>query len=434
MADSEGKRSKVRITKRVVDGAKTDKRESLIWDSDLAGFGLRVTGNGAKAYILQYRHGGRGAVARRMTIGTHGSPWTAETARQEARRLLALIEQGHDPLQQRQDQRDAMTIAELCDVYVSEGSGHKKPSTLAADLGRINAHIKPLLGKKRLDKLTRADVEKMLSDVKAGKPAVTTPKDEKRPRGRQAIGGAGVGGQCVMLLSAMLSYAVSRGWRADNPAAGVKKPPIKKMERFLSQQEITRLAEAINAEAARNGNPYPGAAIKLLMLTGCRRSEVLTLEWSHVDIERACLFLPDSKTGAKTVYLNAPALALLQSLPRLEGNPHVFPGDRQGAEYKTIDKVWYRVRDVAGLPGLRLHDLRHTFASIGAIGGLGLPVIGAMLGHHDTATTARYAHLSADPIRAANEAIGARINAAMTPKPDEAGAEVVQLPIGKRNV
>ena len=434
MADQGGGEAGVKITKRVVDAAKPGEKDRLIWDTDVRGFGLKVTKGGGRIYVLQYRMGGRGSPSRRYTLGAHGSPWTPDTARKEAVRLLAEIRAGRDPMEQRQTDRDQITIAELCDVYVAEGCGHKKPRTLAADSGRITAHIKPLLGKKRLNKLTRADVERLLRDVKAGKTAVTTPAGEKRPQGRQASGGAGVAGQCVMLLSAMLSFAVTRGWRADNPATGVKKPPIRKMERFLSQQEIARLAEAINAEAARNGNPYPGAAIKLLMLTGCRRSEVLSLRWSHVDFERACLFLPDSKTGKKTVYLNAPALAVLQSLPRLEGNPHVFPGDRQGAEYKTIDKVWYRVRDVAGLPGLRLHDLRHTFASIGAIGGLGLPVIGAMLGHHDTATTARYAHLSADPIRAANEAIGARINAAMTPKPDEAGAEVVQLPIGKRNV
>jgi integrase len=168
--------------------------------------------------------------------------------------------------------------------------------------------------------------------------------------------------------------------------------------------------------------------IKLLLLTGCRRSEILNLLWENVDFEHQCLRLRDSKTGAKVVYLNAPSLAILHSLSNDTGNPHVFPGNRRDSRLICIDKAWSRVRRNAGLEDVRLHDLRHSFASVGAVGGLSLPIIGALLGHKHAATTSRYAHLSADPIRAANEMIGARIAAAM----DGAKADVLSYPAFKK--
>jgi integrase len=185
------------------------------------------------------------------------------------------------------------------------------------------------------------------------------------------------------------------------------------MERFLSEQEIARLAAAIEHEARSSGNPYPAAAMKLLLLTGCRRSEILNLCWPHVDIEKRCLPIPDSKTGAKVVYLNAPAVEVLEGVPRIVGNSYVIAGSKDASPLSGMDKIWYRVREAANLSGVRLHDLRHSFASVGILGGLSLPLIGALLGHKHATTTARYAHLSADPIRAANEAVGARLAAAM---------------------
>lgn len=193
----------------------------------------------------------------------------------------------------------------------------------------------------------------------------------------------------------------------------MKKAPVRKVERFLSETEIARLSDALEAETQRSGNPYPSAAIKLLLLTGCRKSEIANLMWGYVDFERECLRLPDSKTGAKVVYLSAPARTLLQELPRLAANPRVIPAMRADSAGPAIDKVWSRVRKAAALDDVRLHDLRHSFASVGAAGGLSLPIIGALLGHKHATTTARYAHLSADPLRAANDAVGARIAAAM---------------------
>ena len=214
-------------------------------------------------------------------------------------------------------------------------------------------------------------------------------------------------------MGTIFSFAVRRGLRSDNPAHGIKKPPVRKMNRFLSEAEIARLAIAIDGEQKASGTPYPAAALRLLLLTGCRRSEILDLRWENVDFDHQCLRLPDSKTGAKIVYLNAPALTLISKLARVESNPYVIAGTREGSPSKAIDKVWDRVRKSSNLSNVRLHDLRHSFASIGAIGGFSLPMIGALLGHKHSMTTARYAHLSADPIRAANEAVGARIAAAM---------------------
>jgi integrase len=301
----------------------------------------------------------------------------------------------------------------LCDVYLSEGVAHKKPATLKADRGRIVHHIKPLLGKKRVDAITRADIERILVDVRDGKTAAPIPNKGERRAGSLAKGGSGVAAQCVALMSTLLEFAVRRALRTDNPARGVKRPAVRKMERFLSQEEIARLATALDSEAMRTGNPYPVAAIRLLMLTGARRGEVIGLQWQQVDLEHQCLRLLDSKTGAKVIYLNAPALEILSDLPQLSNNTHVFPGTQESRAIGGMDKVWFRVRAAAGLEDVRIHDLRHSFASMGASGGLSLPVIGALLGHKHPATTGRYAHLSADPIRAANDLVGRRIAAAM---------------------
>jgi integrase len=404
-----------KVTKRAVDAlSPQNSSDVVLWDQELKGFGIRARVGGAKTYILHYRAGtGRRAPLRKLTIGKHGSPWTPDKARTEAKRLLGLVASGEDPARRRTTERKTLTLAELCDLYLAEGATHKKSSTLKADLGRIMHHIKPLLGRVRVDKVTRADVERILIDVKSGKTAASAPNKEERRPGRIATGGSGVAAQCVALMGALLGFAVTRGLRSDNPARGVKKPPVRKMERFLSEEEIARLAAALDAETRLTDNPYPAAAIKLLLLTGGRRGEILGLQWQHVDFERQCLKLPDSKTGPKIIYLNAPALEVLAGLPRMTTNPYVVPGRCAGKPLIGIDKFWFRVRAAAGLRGVRLHDLRHSFASMAVAGGLSLPVIGALLGHKHPTTTGRYAHLSADPLRAANDVVGKRIAAVM---------------------
>jgi integrase len=426
-----------KITKSAVDAlAPKSGAEVVLWDQEVRGFGIRARSGGAKTYILHYRTGsGRAAPLRKLTIGKHGSPWTPDLARIEAKRLLGLVASGEDPAERRANERKALTLAELCDLYLAEGATHKKPSTLKADVARIAHHIKPLLGRVRVDKVARADIERMLIDVKAGKTAAPIPKKGERRPGSIVTGGSGVAAQCVALMSTLLAFAVVRGLRSDNPARGVKKPPVRKMERFLSEEEIARLAVALTTESSRTGNPYPAAAIRLLLLTGGRRGEILGLQWQHVDFEQRCLRLPDSKTGAKVVYLNPPALEALVRLPRTEGNPYVFPAKSERAPLGGIDKVWFRVRAAAGLQGVRLHDLRHSFASMGVAGGLSLPIIGALLGHKHPATTGRYAHLSADPLRAANDVVGMRIAAAMNRASDvdaHTSKKIVPMPYQPR--
>jgi integrase len=415
-----------KITKRVVDAAQKQSATYLIRDSEVKGFVLVVTPAGAKSYAVDYRAGsGRTAPKRRLTVGKHGSPWTPEMARTEAKKLLAEVAAGRDPGKARQEERNALIFGELIDLYLAEGTGHKKSSTLKADRGRIEHHLRPLLGKLRTDRIGRTEVERMRDSVANGKTAVKFSRDDRRRPGSIAVGGKGAAAQCVALVSSIYAFAIGRGLCARNPARGVKKAPVRRVERFLSEAEIARLAEMLDTEAQRSGNPYPPAAIKLLLLTGCRKSEIANLSWDQVDFERECLKLPDSKTGAKVVFLNAPARALLQELPRMMGTRRVIPGMRADSAGSAIDKVWSRVRKAAGLRDVRLHDLRHSFASVGAAGGLSLPIIGALLGHKHATTTARYAHLSADPLRAANDAVGARIAAAMARQLD--GAPVVDL-------
>jgi integrase len=293
------------------------------------------------------------------------------------------------------------------------------------DRGRIKHHIVPLLGGLRIDRIRRAEVERMLRDVTAGRTAAPVP--QRQPRGKLVRGGSGTAAQALAVLGAVMSFAVARGLRDDNPVRGVKKPPVRRMERFLSEAEIARLGEALDAEAKATNDPYPTAAIRLLLLTGCRRSEILGLRWEWIDFERAMIFLPDSKTGRKPVYLNAPALEVLEKLPRQLGNPYVVCGRRDGSAYVGLSKVWRRVCRAAELSGVRLHDLRHSFASIGAAGNNSLLILGKLLGHRHAATTERYSHLSADPMRRAAEAIGRRINTALAGKGDASGADVRRL-------
>ncbi len=201
--------------------------------------------------------------------------------------------------------------------------------------------------------------------------------------------------------------------RADNPAHGIRKPKVRKIERFLTTDEIGRLGVALEREEESTKTPYPAAIIRLLLLTGARRSEIAALQWPTVDFERAALFLADSKTGPKTIHLNAPAAAVLAALPRVAGNPNVFPGARSERTSSGLDKVWSRVRKTADLSGVRLHDLRHSAASIAAAKGASLLLIGKVLGHKNTSTTERYSHLTADPVKATAELIGTHVAEAM---------------------
>jgi integrase len=210
----------------------------------------------------------------------------------------------------------------------------------------------------------------------------------------------------------MMNLAERWGMRPDgsNPCRHVEKFAERKRERMLSAEELGRLGGAL---ADYNGSPYVVAAVKLLVFTGARLSEVLGLRWDWVDFSRGEARLPDSKTGAKTLHLPPPALAVLSALPRMDGNPHVICGRVEGAALVNLEKPWRQIRKSADLDGVRLHDLRHAFASVAASAGMGLPIIGKMLGHAQAATTARYAHLASDPVKAAAATVAGGIADAM---------------------
>lgn len=408
-----------KISKRLIDSLAPGSTDLFVWDTDMKGFGAKVTPQGKRVYLLQYRQNGR---LRRFTIGVHGAPWTPELARRDAGRLLGMIAEGHDPATQKAQAKAMPIIAQLCVIYLEEGAAHKKSSTLYVDRGRIERHINPVLGRKRVDQLTRADCERFLKNVADG---MTATDEKTKLRGRAIVSGGPItANRALGLLGAIMTFAVNRGFRSDNPVHGVRKFRENRRDRFLSQEELSRLGAALAQVESEGGNPVALAAIRALVLTACRKGEILGLQWSQVSFEQGCLLLPDSKTGTKVVVLGAPALQLLTTLPRIQGNPFCFPGGKEGMGIVGIPKIWERVRALAELGDVTLHGLRHAFASVGVNAGLSLPVVGALLGHSGEAMTARYGHLASDPIRQAADRISKQIAASLDGAPK---AEVIKI-------
>jgi len=419
-----------KVTKRAIDALKPSDRDCYLWDSELTGFGVKVTPRGAKIYLVQYRLGGRKGITRRVTIGRHGVPWTPDSARKEAKRLLGEVAAGKDPADAKQREKDNVTVSQLCDQYLEAAPlivlpGKKRPkkaSTLVIDRSNIERHIRPLLGRKRVNSVSRLDVEKFQRDVATGRTAIDV---RTKPRGRALVrGGEGTAARATAVLGTVFSYAVKERIRDDNPVRGVSLYGGQKRDRFLSAAELAQLGDALAAAETGNENPHAVAAIRLLVLTGARKSEILTLRWKHVDTERPCLRLLDSKTGAKDIPLGAAALEALSEIPRVEGNPYVLPGV-EGRHFVGLQKAWERIRKRAGLEDVRLHDLRHSFASVAVSGGDSLYLVGKVLGHQQARTTERYAHLSDDPLRAVADRTARQIAAAM--RAGNGGAEVIEL-------
>lgn len=382
------------LTKRFIDRLAPADKEQIYWDDKLSGFGLRVMPNGQKTYVLKYRvGGGRGAPLRKPTIARHGEH-TPDEARKIAVDWLTRARAGEDPSGERQEKRKEPTVAEFANRYLEQyARAHKKPRSIEEDEGNLTRHILPALGHRKLNDVTR----KHITDLHHA--MGETPTTANR---------------VIALLSKMFNLAEAWGLRPDgsNPCRHVQKYRENKRKRYLSESELARIGEAL-LKVSHHHNQSAINAIRLLILTGCRYSEILTLTWQEVHFGQRCLHLKDSKTGAKTVPLNAPALALLESIPQLEGNPYVITGAKPGTHLVNLPKTWRLVSKAAGLTDVRLHDLRHTYASMGVAGGFSLPVIGALLGHTQAATTQRYAHLHNDPLQHATDAIGARLWAAL---------------------
>lgn len=436
----------VRLTKRTIEAIRPEAKRAFWYDTELKGFGLKIEKSGSMTWLVEYRPGagGRGSVKRRVTIGKVGT-LTPEQARDIAKNILAKVHAGEDPALLKIEAKATKSVSELCDQYLEEAEkGHiiskrgepKKASTLASDRGRIARHIRPLLGKKLVRDVTRQDIERFLRDVASGKTAV----DIKTSKHGRAIvtGGQGTATRTVRLLGGIFSYAIRLGMRPDNPTHGVAKFADKQGGRFLNTTELDQLGAALieaetigiswltddNAKGAKHLpkkaddrrtllSPHATAAIRLLILTGCRLSEILNLEWKQVDFERGLLLLPDSKTGAKVVMLAAPALEILAAVPRIEGNRFVIAGDGIDKPRSDLKRPWAMVKRAAALEDLRLHDLRHTYASYCAAAGMGLTIVGRLLGHKDVRTTNRYSHFEAGPLQRASNATGNTISTAM---------------------
>ena len=358
-----------------------------VWDAAVPGFGARRQTGPAVSFFFKYRNAdGR---QRWHSIGRHGALWTPETARAEAKRLLGVVAAGADPAEERSARKQAPTVADLTARFLIEHAEAKRKPRTAREYRRLSDRvILPALGQKRVADVTRADVARLHHSRRA------TPTEANR---------------ALALLSTMFTFAERVGERLDgsNPCRHVERFPQRRRERFLSAEELGRLGDALTAY---EGSPYHVATIKLLIFTGARLSEVLGLRWEWIDFDRGEARLPDSKTGAKTIHLPAPTLEVLAALPRIEGEPHVL-GARRGTTF--IEAPWRRIRVTAGLDDVRLHDLRHAFASVAASAGLALPIIGKMPGHTQAQTTQRYAHLASDPVKAAAAAVAGKIAAAM---------------------
>jgi integrase len=283
--------------------------------------------------------------------------------------------------------------------FLVEHAEAKRKASTAREYRRLLEHVVlPAIGSRKVSDVTRRDVERLHQGRRG------TPTEANR---------------ALACLSTMFTFAERWGLRPDgsNPCRHVEKYPQRRRERFLSPTELARLGGAL---AAYDGSPFAVAAIKLLVFTGARLGEVLGLRWEWIDFERGEARLPDSKTGAKTLHLPPPALAALAELPRLDRNPYVIVGAKEGAPLVNLQTPWRAVRATAKLDEVRLHDLRHAFASVAASSGMGLPIIGKMLGHSQPATTARYAHLASDPVKAAAATVAGKIAAAMSGGSDEA--------------
>jgi integrase len=283
---------------------------------------------------------------------------------------------------------------------------------VAGDRGRIDRHIKPLIGSKRAFEVTTADVERLMKDIAAGK----TRADFKTGRSRSRVivrGGKGAATRTVGLLGGIFSFAQRQGIRADNPCRGVRRYPDKASERFLSPAEIANLGAVLSKVELQGANSSAVNIIRLLAMTGARRNEIAGLRWDEVDLDRACLRLKDSKTGAKVIQLGAAPILLLSGLKPTNSSTYVFPATSGTSHFQGIKRVWQAVRKEAGFPDLRLHDLRHSFASIGLASGDTLSLIGALLGHSNARTTGRYAHLADDPKKNAANRISGEIARAL---------------------
>lgn len=383
-----------KISKRTVDRLCVEDRDTIFWDADLPGFGVRVYPTGTKVYVVQTRGQGR---SRRVTLGRHGV-LPADEARRCAARTIARIKMWDEP--SAADPADVVTVAEFAGRYLQEHVAIRcKPRTRVLYRAVVRRHLVPALGETPVAGIGREQVADLHYRLRE------TPYAANR---------------AINLLAQILDAAQEQGLRppdAANPCRSVEKFRELRHERFLSEVEFRRLGRVLEAAAGGAGGASPAAvaAIRLLVLTGCRRSEILGLRWDDVELDAGELRLRDSKTGARMVPLSPAAAEVIAELPRIPGNPWVIPGRNPGAPLRNLQYPWEILRARAGLEDVRIHDLRHSFASRALALGEGLPIIGELLGHRRVGTTARYAHLALESVKTSASRVAASIEADILP-------------------
>lgn len=399
---------RAKLTKRLVETTRPGTRDILIWDTELKGFACKITPKGKRVYLLYYRT--VDGDERRPKIGLHGAV-TCDQARTMAQRWLGEVALGADPSQEKRARRKAASVSDLCAQFIDEHCKRRlKATTYATYTSIIANHIIPLIGSLKIEQVRQADIERLKRAVEDGQTRKTVKLGKQRIS--KVRGGKGSANRVLTVLSKMFNFAEANELRArgTNPVRHVQRNPDNHRERFLSNKEFARLARTLS-DLERGGaeDPRVIALLRMYLYTGLRRMELLTLEWRFVDFDDRCLRLPDTKTGRKVTYLGDAAVALLEALPRVEGNPYVFPGDVEGGHFVAINKAWYRIRKLAGLNDVTLHDLRRSWGSVGASNGMSLLMIGKAMGHKTTKATEIYARISDNARRDATEAIADRI-------------------------
>jgi integrase len=359
-----------------------ERGNKVTWDDAVKGFGIRVTAAGARAFILNYRRRGDGR-ERRYTIGSFPD-WGTSAAREEAKRLKREVDGGADPIGEQEASRAAATVADLCARFERDYLPRKRATTQRVYRQQIAADILPALGKMKVAAVTHADIDAWHRRLSTRAPTHAN--------------------RTIAVVSRMFSLAIRWGWRVDNPCKGVERNQENKRRRYLSGVELARLTKAL----AELRDQQAANAIRLLLLTGARRGELLAARWSDIDLVAGNWTKPANTTKQKVDHslpLSAAACRMLAAMREEAGDDAnwVFPASRGDGHRPHINEAWIAVCKTAQLPGVHLHDLRHTYASVLASAGLSLPVIGALLGHSTPIMTQRYAHLTDDPLRAATE-------------------------------
>lgn len=385
-----------KLTKSLIDQNNSNDKDYFVWDSEVKGFGCRIWPSGKKTYMFFYRS----PLTQKkigVKIGVHGHI-TVDEARIEVKKLSAEIASGSDPKEEKQkkmieqkkiDDKD-LNFKDFLPIFIERHSKiYNKPTTQKVNEQQFKTHILPFFCNKELKAITKQDILKFKDSLKQYQTTAN---------------------RCLKLISCVFNKAIAWDYLSEgrNPCLGITKYKENKKERFLAKNEIDQLSKTLTFNQDLQLNcPYVLGVIQMLMYTGCRKSEILTLKWADVQLDQNCLHLKDSKTGEKIVPLNSLSKAVLESLEPQPNNPYVFCGKKPGGHLTDVKKTWTKIRKMLNIEDVRMHDLRHTFASMAIKSGLGLYQVSKLLGHSNIQTTMRYAHIEKEELVKSAKAVEA---------------------------